>query len=97
MFLPLIFFIFIFLVYVQGLPGTVFGADSGDIILASWFGGIAHPPGYPLNTMVGWVFTHLPFSATVAYKANLMAAFLQAVSILIIFLIKKQDCCASIG
>lgn len=78
---------FVFLIYTQGLSSTVFGADSGDIILASWFGGIAHPPGYPLNTMIGWVFTHFPFQATVAYKANLMSAFLQASTIAVIFLI----------
>ncbi len=80
-------FISVFLIYILGVSHSVYGADSGDVILASWFGGIAHPPGYPLNTMIGWVFTHLPYHATVAFKAGVMSAFLQALSIGLIFLI----------
>lgn len=74
----------------MGVSSSVYGGDSGDIILASWFGGVAHPPGYPLNTMIGWVFTHLPYSASVAFKANLMAAFLMAASISLLFLIVEK-------
>lgn len=83
-------FFFALLIFLPGVSHSVFGGDSGDVILASWFGGVAHPPGYPINTIVGWVFTHLPFNASVAYKANLVAAFLQASSIAILFLIIKK-------
>lgn len=83
-------FSFLFVLYSLGVSPSVYGGDSGDIILASWFGGVAHPPGYPLNTMVGWVFTHLPFNASVAFKANLMAAFLMAVSVSLLFLILEK-------
>ena len=83
-------FVFTFLIYIKGVSPSVYGGDSGDIILASWFGGVAHPPGYPLNTMLGWIFTHLPYNATVAYKANLMAAFLMAASISLLFLILEK-------
>lgn len=79
--------IIVFAIYFPGISPSVFGGDSGDIILASWFGGVAHPPGYPLNTMLGWFFTHLPYFATVAYKSNLMMAFLQAVNIGILYLL----------
>jgi len=37
---------FVFAIYLFGVSHSVFGGDSGDIILASWFGGVAHPPGY---------------------------------------------------
>ena len=73
----------------MGISPSVFGGDSGDIILASYFGGIAHPQGYPLNSMIGWVFTHLPLGATVAYKANLMVAFFQALNVGLAFLITR--------
>lgn len=79
-----------FIAYFPGISPSVFGADSGDIILASWFGGVAHPPGYPLNSMIGWVFTHLPYNASIAFKANLMAAFFQALGVAIVFLIIKK-------
>src|SRR3990167_2702533 len=83
-------FVFTFLIYIKGVSPSVYGGGSGDIILASWFGVVAHPPGYPLNTMLGWIFTHLPYNATVAYKANLMAAFLMAASISLLFLILEK-------
>ena len=74
----------------MGVSPSVYGGDSGDIILASWFGGVAHPPGYPLNTMIGWIFTHLPYPATVACKANLMASFFMAAAAAVVFLILKK-------
>ncbi len=87
--LPLSLFIFVLSVYIRGISSSSFAGDSGDIILASWFGGVAHPPGYPLNTMIGWLFTHAPYSASVAFKANLMAAFLQAGTAVLVYLISK--------
>lgn len=47
-------------VYVATAPRTVTLEDDGFFILASWFGGTAHPPGYPLHTIVAWLFAHLP-------------------------------------
>ena len=80
----------IFTVYAVGVSPSVFGGDSGDVILAAWFGGVAHPPGYPINSITGWIFTHLPYAASVAYKANLMAAFLQSLTVIVVFLICKR-------
>lgn len=86
----LIIFGLVFLIYIFGISHSVFGGDSGDIILAAWFGGVAHPPGYPLNTMIGYLFTHLPIGGTVAFRADIMAAFFQALNVLLIFLILKR-------
>ncbi|OGD97557.1 hypothetical protein A3A49_02900 [Candidatus Curtissbacteria bacterium RIFCSPLOWO2_01_FULL_38_11b] len=88
--IALLFLLFLFALYSVGVSPSVYGGDSGDIILASWFGGVAHPPGYPLQTMIGWVFTHLPYQATVAYKANLLAAFLMAITIVLFFFILNK-------
>lgn len=86
------FFLFLltFAIYSTGVSPSVYGGDSGDVILAAWYGGVAHPPGYPINTMLGWVFTHLPYNATVAFKADIMAAFLQAFVIGVLYLILQK-------
>ena len=81
---------FSFFLSLKGIAPSVYAGDSGDIIMASWFGGVAHPPGYPLNTMIGWVLTHLPYQATVAYKANLMAVLLMAMVVGITYLIANK-------
>lgn len=43
-------------IYVWTLPPTVVGGDSGEIVVAAWKLVFAHPPGYPLITLVGHVF-----------------------------------------
>ncbi|MBI2327745.1 DUF2723 domain-containing protein [Candidatus Curtissbacteria bacterium] len=82
--------LFTFLIYFPGISHSVYGGDAGDITLANWFGGVAHPPGYPLNTMIGYIFTHLPVGDTVAFRSNLMSAVLQALSVGMVFLTVKK-------
>lgn len=53
-------------------------ADSGEFQLVSYVLGIAHPPGYPLYTLLGKVFTLLPFG-DVAFRVNLLSAVISAV------------------
>lgn len=83
-------FILSLVLFIPGVSPSVFGGDSGDIILASWFGGVAHPPGFPLNNILGWLFTHLPLDSSIAYKANLTAAFLQTGGVVLLFLVLKK-------
>jgi len=48
--------------------------DSGDLIASAWVLGIPHPTGYPLFTMLGWVWSHvLPFGL-VAWRMNVFSA-----------------------
>ncbi len=88
--LPQSLFFFIFVIYFLGISNSVYGGDSGDIILAAFFGGVAHPPGYPLNSILGYFFTHLPIAASVAYKANIMMALFSAGTIVLLFLTLKR-------
>ena len=60
-------------VYVRTLAPTVVGGDSGELIVAAAVRGIAHPPGYPLYTLLGNLFAHLPIG-TVAWRVNLLSA-----------------------
>lgn len=56
----------------------VLPADSGEFQIVAPLLGVAHPPGYPLYTIVGWLFTHLLPVGSVAYRLNLLSAFLAA-------------------
>ena len=42
--------------------------------------GTAHPPGYPLHSLLSYVFSWIPIG-TIAYRANLMSAFCGAVAV----------------
>jgi hypothetical protein len=55
-------------------------ADAGEFQIVAATLGIAHPPGYPLYSMVGWLFTRLPL-ADPALRLNLFAAVCAAASV----------------
>lgn len=61
------------------------GVDSGDLITAAYTLGVAHPPGYPLYTLLGKLFTLLPIGG-IAYRVNLMSAVLAASTVSVVFI-----------
>jgi tetratricopeptide (TPR) repeat protein len=65
-------------------PGLV-GGDSGDLATAAGSLGIAHPPGYPTYTLLGWLFSRL-HPGNVALTLNLMSALFGAAAASFIFL-----------
>ncbi|MBI5116595.1 DUF2723 domain-containing protein, partial [Candidatus Poribacteria bacterium] len=79
----LIFFV-TFAVYIYTLCPTVYWGDSGELIAAAYTLGIPHPPGHPLYSIVGKLFTLLPVGS-VAYRVNLMSAFFGALTCLLIY------------
>jgi hypothetical protein len=82
------FFLFLltFIVYVKYLAPTIFTGDSADATMASYFLGIPHPPGFPVYTWIGHIFTFLPVG-DVAYRVNLMSAFFGALVIPVVYMI----------
>ncbi|MDI6802304.1 MAG: DUF2723 domain-containing protein [Bacteroidota bacterium] len=77
--------VFVFVVYVNTLAPSVNFIDSGELAAVAATLGIAHPTGYPLFTLAGWLFSHLPIGLPVIYKLNLMSAVLCSVGIFFFF------------
>jgi len=69
----------LFALYAATSPRTVALEDDGLFILSSYFLGIEHPPGYPLFTLIGHLFTYLPVGS-VAYRVHLASALFGALS-----------------
>ena len=61
-------------VYLATLMPGVPPTDSGELILASWSGGVAHAPGFPLYTALGWLWSHLLPVGRIAWRLNLFSA-----------------------
>lgn len=80
-------FLVTFGVYLKTVSPTVSFFDSGELISAAYGLGVAHPPGYPLYVVLGWLFAHLPVGASVAYRLNLMSAFFAALAVLMVYYI----------
>ena len=54
-------------------PGLGGGGDAAKFRYLGHVLGTAHPPGYPLYTLVSWLFSVLPVGS-LAYRINLMSA-----------------------
>ena len=63
--------------YLRTLCPTVFHGDSGEMIAAAATRGIAHPPGFPLHTLLAGLFAALPLGS-VALRVNLFSALCDA-------------------
>jgi hypothetical protein len=66
--------IFVFIVYLLTIAPSVIQIDSGELAAVQTTLGIAHPSGYPLYTMIGYLFSLLPLPFTKIFQLNLLAA-----------------------
>lgn len=65
--------------YLATAAPDVLPADAGEFQLATTLLGVLHPPGYPLYTIVGHLFTRiLPLPGIPAYRLNLLSGILAA-------------------
>lgn len=66
-------------VYIVTLAPSVGLTDSGELTVAAWSLGNAHPPGFPLYLLLTHLFTLLPIGS-VAWRVNLASAFFAALA-----------------
>ncbi len=69
----------VFLVYLRTLAPDVVAGDGADLQTAAGLPGIAHPPGYPLFTLLGWFLSR--FSDSPAWSVNLLTAICGAMAV----------------
>lgn len=62
----------------------IYGGDSGDIVTAAVTGGVPHPPGYPLQTLLGLLISQVPWS-TPAWRVSLVSSVSHALTLLLIY------------
>ena len=55
------------------------GNDGGDLIVAAYSLGVAHPPGYPAYTLLAYFFTLIPLG-NIAFRVNILSAVGAAVA-----------------
>jgi len=77
--------LFAFVVYLRTLTPTVTFIDSGELASDVCTLGIAHPTGYPLFTLLGWLFVHLPLGLRPIFQLNVMSAICCASALFFFF------------
>ncbi|MBP7792204.1 MAG: DUF2723 domain-containing protein [Candidatus Goldbacteria bacterium] len=80
-----LFSIIITFLFINTTPPTIYLGDSGEIVTAVWTLGIGHPPGYPLYTLTGKIFSLIPLG-DIAYRINLFSVFLSLLVFAFLFL-----------
>lgn len=66
--------LFVFIIYLITLAPSVVQIDSGELAAVQATLGIAHPTGYPLFTMLGYLFSLVPLPFTKILQLNILAA-----------------------
>lgn len=83
-FFSILSFVIPFIVYVKTLAPTVSFIDTGELATVCIKLGIAHPTGYPLFTIVGHLFSLLPFGEEI-YRLSFMCAVVSSLALVIFF------------
>jgi hypothetical protein len=73
--------------YLCTLAPGVLGGDSGEFQFAGWLGGFAHPTGYPLYLLLGWLWTHLLPLHDPAWRMNAFSALWGGVATGLVYLL----------
>ncbi len=71
----------VFVIYLFTLAPSVVQIDSGELATVQITLGIAHPTGYPLFTIIGFLFSLIPLPFTKIFQMNLLAAFYCSTSV----------------
>ncbi len=78
-----------FAIYWATLAPTVLFADGGEFQFVPWLPGIAHPTGYPLYVLAGWLFSHTLPIGEVAWRLNLFSAVTGAAAVTLVYLLTE--------
>jgi hypothetical protein len=73
--------------YLRTLAPSLLAGDSGEFQFAAWLGGFAHPTGYPLYLILGWLWTHLLPLHDPAWRMNAFSALWGGVATGLVYLL----------
>ena len=75
--------------YTATLNADVQPADSGEFQVAAILLGIPHPPGYPLFTILGWLFAQVPLGSPFA-RVSFLSVVASAVTLVLVSLTTQR-------
>ncbi|MCX8056743.1 MAG: DUF2723 domain-containing protein [Ignavibacteria bacterium] len=82
--------VFVLIFYILTLAPGVIASDSGELAAVQYTLGIAHPTGYPLFTILGYIFSHIPIPIRPITKLNLLTAIWSALTVYVLIITIKR-------
>ncbi|HPS64129.1 MAG TPA: DUF2723 domain-containing protein, partial [Ignavibacteria bacterium] len=80
-------FLFALVVYAITVQPTMSFWDCGEFLACAFTVGVPHPPGAPLHTLVGRLFTMLPIASDIGLRMNYLSVISSALSTLMLYLV----------
>jgi hypothetical protein len=77
----------VFVLYIATLAPTVLFSDSAEFQFVPYILGIAHPTGYPLYLLLGWLWSHVLPIGDVAFRMNLFSGLWAALAVGMTYLV----------
>lgn len=70
-----------FVIYVLQITRDIYSGDIGDLVTAACVGGVPHPPGYPLFTLIGHTLCSIPFPLPPVSRVALISAAASSIGV----------------
>lgn len=83
--LELLVFSLSLLLYTYTAPPHIFSGDSAELTTAAATGGYAHPPGYPLYSLLGSIWIKVFALGTIGWRMNMFSVIWAALCVVVIF------------
>lgn len=84
LFFSILSFIIPFIVYLRTMAPDVSFIDCGELATSCIKLGICHPTGYPLFTILGHLFSYLPFSEEI-FRISFMCGVISSLAVVVFF------------
>jgi len=79
------FFTFTATIYLNNITRDIYSGDLGDLVTAANVFGVAHPPGYPLLTLSGFILSLLPLPIPPVSKVALVSVISSLIALLLFY------------
>lgn len=77
-------------VFLAGASPALYGGDAGELLASAVSLGVSHAPGYPLHALLGKAAAALAPWGGMAYRVNLLSAFLSAFTVAGVYLFVRK-------
>ncbi|MEY2546524.1 MAG: hypothetical protein QOG48_1641 [Verrucomicrobiota bacterium] len=74
-----------FALYYATAARDIVVGDSPELIMAAVLRGVAHPPGYPLFTILGHLLSEIPALGPMPFRVNLLAVICDALTVAVVY------------
>lgn len=77
--------------YLFFLPHHIQGGDSAELVAAGYFNLVAHPPGYPLWSLMLQLWTHLLSAHSIFWRASLLSSITAAGALMYLVRLRRLN------